>query len=70
MATEISVGLLGAGRIGRVHAEYLAFRIPAANLVAVADILTDVEATAHAGFTALAMNVLSRYPEVEWFCSR
>lgn len=34
----IRIGLIGAGRIGRVHAENLAYRIPEANLVAISDI--------------------------------
>jgi myo-inositol 2-dehydrogenase / D-chiro-inositol 1-dehydrogenase len=38
MTPKVNVGLLGAGRIGRVHAENLAYRIPEANLVTVADI--------------------------------
>ena len=37
MATQVKVGLIGAGRIGRVHAENLAYRIPQAHLVAVVD---------------------------------
>ena len=37
----IRVGLIGAGRIGRVHAEHLAYRIPEANLVAVSDIFVE-----------------------------
>ncbi|MFQ5593891.1 MAG: inositol 2-dehydrogenase [Anaerolineae bacterium] len=37
----INVGLIGAGRIGRVHAEHLAHRIPEANVVAVADIIAE-----------------------------
>ncbi len=39
MSGKINVGLIGAGRIGRLHAEHLAFRIPEANLVAVSDII-------------------------------
>ena len=39
MSRKINVGLIGAGRIGRLHAEHLAFRIPQANLVAVSDIV-------------------------------
>jgi myo-inositol 2-dehydrogenase/D-chiro-inositol 1-dehydrogenase len=35
---RIQVGLIGAGRIGRVHAEHLAYRIPGADLVAVSDV--------------------------------
>jgi myo-inositol 2-dehydrogenase/D-chiro-inositol 1-dehydrogenase len=41
MTTRVNVGLIGAGRIGRVHAESLAYRIPTANLVTVADILLE-----------------------------
>ncbi len=35
---KVTVGLIGAGRIGRVHAEHLAFRIPGVDLVAVSDL--------------------------------
>jgi myo-inositol 2-dehydrogenase/D-chiro-inositol 1-dehydrogenase len=38
---QLNVGLIGAGRIGRVHAENLAYRIPEANLVAVSDIFVE-----------------------------
>jgi myo-inositol 2-dehydrogenase/D-chiro-inositol 1-dehydrogenase len=38
MVQKLNVGLVGAGRIGRVHAEHLAYRIPEADLVAVSDI--------------------------------
>ena len=41
MSDRINVGLIGAGRIGRLHAEHLAFRIPQANLVAVSDIILE-----------------------------
>jgi myo-inositol 2-dehydrogenase/D-chiro-inositol 1-dehydrogenase len=41
MSDKINVGLIGAGRIGRLHAEHLAFRIPQANLVAVSDIILE-----------------------------
>ena len=41
MTAQVNVGLIGAGRIGRVHAETLAYRIPEANLVAVADVFLD-----------------------------
>ncbi|RLC95362.1 MAG: inositol 2-dehydrogenase [Chloroflexi bacterium] len=41
MSDKINVGLVGAGRIGRLHAEHLAFRIPEANLVAVSDIFIE-----------------------------
>jgi len=38
MAERVNVGLIGAGRIGRVHAENLAHRVPNVHLAAVADI--------------------------------
>ena len=41
MIQKVNVGLIGAGRIGRVHAENLAYRIPSANLAAVTDIIAD-----------------------------
>lgn len=41
MPRDIKIGLIGAGRIGRVHAGHLAHRIAGANLVAVADIFVD-----------------------------
>ncbi len=40
-AKQVPVGIIGAGRIGRVHAEHLAFRIPQARLVAIADVSRD-----------------------------
>ena len=41
MTTQVNVGLIGAGRIGRVHAENLAYRIPQVNLTAVADVFLE-----------------------------
>lgn len=41
MTRGINVGLIGTGRIGSLHAEYLAHRIPNANLIAVCDIIVD-----------------------------
>ena len=38
---QLHVGLIGAGRIGRVHAGNLAYRIPEASLVAVSDIFVE-----------------------------
>ncbi len=50
MTVTVNVGLIGAGRIGRVHAENLAYRIPAANLVAVADIFLEAAEKCAADF--------------------
>ena len=38
MSKKLNLGLIGAGRIGRVHAGHLAYRIPEARLVMVADV--------------------------------
>jgi myo-inositol 2-dehydrogenase/D-chiro-inositol 1-dehydrogenase len=38
METTLNLGLVGAGRIGRIHAEHVAGRIPAGRLLAVADV--------------------------------
>ena len=38
MGKRLRFGLIGAGRIGPVHAETLAFRVPQAELVAIADL--------------------------------
>ena len=38
MASMVNIGLVGAGRIGKVHAQNLAYRVPGARLVAVADV--------------------------------
>ena len=35
---KLHFGIIGAGRIGKVHAETLAFRLPEAEIVAVADV--------------------------------
>ncbi len=41
MITKVNVGLIGAGRIGRVHAENLAHRIPEVNRVVVANVFLE-----------------------------
>ena len=35
---KLNVGLIGVGRIGKLHAEHLAYRIPAARLLVIADV--------------------------------
>ncbi|MCB0213979.1 MAG: Gfo/Idh/MocA family oxidoreductase, partial [Anaerolineae bacterium] len=41
MTNSLNVGIIGAGRIGQVHAEILAYRIPAVNIVAVSDVVLE-----------------------------
>jgi len=41
MTRRVNVGVIGAGRIGKLHAENLAYRIPEANVVAIADIFVE-----------------------------
>ena len=40
-AHSLKIGLIGAGRIGRLHAEHLTSRIPSADLVMVADVFEE-----------------------------
>ncbi len=42
MTRKVNVGIIGTGRIGKFHAETLSYRVPEANIVAVADIFEDV----------------------------
>ena len=38
MRSKLNIGIIGAGRIGKVHAETLAFRLPEANPAVIADV--------------------------------
>ena len=38
---QLNVGIIGAGRIGKVHAENLAFRVPEARALAINDLNRD-----------------------------
>ena len=42
MTEKVTIGIIGAGRIGRLHAENLAFRVPGAQVLAVSDIVPEV----------------------------
>jgi len=47
---QLNFGIIGAGRIGQVHAESLCFRLPQANVLAIADIYADAAQAAAARF--------------------
>jgi len=69
MSSKVTVGLIGAGRIGRLHAEHLAFRIPQANLLAVSDIILEAaqECAAAFGIPTVAQDhrAIMENPDVE-----
>jgi myo-inositol 2-dehydrogenase/D-chiro-inositol 1-dehydrogenase len=50
MVTKINVGIIGAGRIGKLHAEHLAYRVPDANILAIADIRVEAAERCAADF--------------------
>ena len=50
---KVKFGIIGAGRIGRVHAENLAFRIPEAEVLAVADVVYEAAQCCAADFCIL-----------------
>ncbi|MCK6629457.1 MAG: inositol 2-dehydrogenase [Anaerolineae bacterium] len=50
MTTKINVGIIGAGRIGRVHAENLAYRVPEARVLAVSDVFLEAAQKCAADF--------------------
>ncbi|MFQ5812976.1 MAG: inositol 2-dehydrogenase [Anaerolineae bacterium] len=41
MSRKVNIGIIGAGRIGKLHAEHLAYRVPDANILAIADIFLE-----------------------------
>ncbi len=58
MERALNLGLIGAGRIGRAHAQNLAYRMPEANLVAVADVFVDA-----AQKLAAELGIPAAYPD-------
>lgn len=53
---QLNFGIIGAGRIGRVHAETLAFRLPEASILAITDINREAAeaVAAHCGIPRVA----------------
>jgi myo-inositol 2-dehydrogenase/D-chiro-inositol 1-dehydrogenase len=66
---HLKIGLIGAGRIGKVHAETVAFRLASAELVAVTDVhRAAAEAVAmHCGVTRIATNAkeILKAPDID-----
>jgi len=50
MSAKVNVGIIGAGRIGKLHAEHLAYQIPEANIIAIADVFLEAAERCAADF--------------------
>jgi myo-inositol 2-dehydrogenase/D-chiro-inositol 1-dehydrogenase len=50
MSRKVNVGIIGAGRIGKLHAEHLAYRVPDARILAVADVFLEAAEKCAADF--------------------
>jgi predicted dehydrogenase len=50
MSGKVRVGVIGAGRIGRVHTAHLAHRIPEVEIVAICDVVTAAAEKMRGGF--------------------
>src|SRR4051812_15189260 len=50
MSKKIKLGVIGAGRIGRVHAETIAYRISNAEVTMISDVRLEAARTAAADF--------------------
>jgi myo-inositol 2-dehydrogenase/D-chiro-inositol 1-dehydrogenase len=50
MARKVNVGIIGAGRIGKLHTEHLAYRVPDARILAIADIFLEAAEKCAADF--------------------
>lgn len=62
MTRPLGIGLIGAGRIGQMHAEYLAHRVPDAQVVIVADVV--MEAAERCALSCGASRATRDYREV------
>ena len=69
MTRRVNIGVIGAGRIGRVHAEHLAHRIPEAQVVAIADVVLSAAqqcaAELHIPFVSANHRDVLNHPDVE-----
>lgn len=71
MTRKVKVGLIGAGKIGRVHAQNLAVRIPEAELLAMSDLFLEATEKCAADFQLPTFTMIiapsSRVREVNLF---
>jgi len=69
MTAKVTLGLIGAGRIGRLHAEHLALRIPGAELAAVSDIVLEAAQECAAAFDIPTVTrdprAIMEHPDIE-----
>ena len=67
MHSKLNVGIIGAGRIGKVHAETIAFRLPEATTLAITDINRKAaEDVAHKPDRKAAVSRAKRRRVVAW----
>jgi len=59
ITNRLNIGIIGAGRIGKVHAETIAFRVPEANAAAITDLNQDAAAqvAARCGIPVVAPSI-------------
>jgi len=69
LSDKLNVGVIGAGRIGRLHAEHLVRRIPRANVVAIADVVLEAAQKCAAALDIPAAvrdhRIIMENPEIE-----
>jgi len=58
MKKRINVGVIGVGRLGKMYAEFLAYRVPQATLIAVADLIPERAST-----------IADKYELSKWYTS-
>jgi myo-inositol 2-dehydrogenase/D-chiro-inositol 1-dehydrogenase len=61
MSQKLRLGIIGAGRIGKLHAENIAYNVPAAHIMAIADVNMTHELDAWA--KGLGIAKVSKNPE-------
>ncbi len=69
MASKVKIGIIGAGRIGQVHAQSLVYRLPQADVMAVSDPFGDAAEQCAARFqipiATRSHRAILAHPEIE-----